>query len=125
MARADLGTEHIQTDERRALRAQVFACPDKINIVPAFVQRAFEHGKLGLHAPVQQRHHAFGLQRKVHVNARRFANAISYGPGETDQPRPVWAGAPHGADEAMEMAQLYKALRIYILAIARLMKLEL
>lgn len=57
--------------------------------------------------------------------ARRFANAISYGPGETDQPRPVWAGAPHGADEAMEMAQLYKALRIYILAIARLMKLEL
>ena len=50
---------------------------------------------------------------------------ISYGPGETDQPRPVWAGAPHGADEAMEMAQLYKALRIYILAIARLMKLEL
>ena len=26
--------------------------------------------------------------------ARRFANAISYGPGETDQPRPVWAGAP-------------------------------
>ena len=49
--------DSIQTDERRALRAQVFACPDKINLVPAFVQRAFEHGKLGLHAPVQQRHH--------------------------------------------------------------------
>lgn len=56
--------------------------------------------------------------------ARRFANAISYGPGQTGQPRPVWAGSPHGADEAMEMAQLYKALRIYILAIWRLMKLE-
>ena len=74
VARADLGTEHIQTDERRALRAQVFACPDKINIVPAFVQRAFEHGKLGLHAPVQQRHHAFGLQRKVHVNVLHTAD---------------------------------------------------
>ena len=57
--------------------------------------------------------------------ARRFANAISCGPGETGQLRPVWAGAPHGADEAMEMTQLYKALRIYILAIARLMELEL
>ncbi|MFQ7004664.1 MAG: hypothetical protein ACLRRT_13990 [Ruthenibacterium lactatiformans] len=54
--------------------------------------------------------------------ARRFANAISYGPGETDQPaclggRPtVRTGHGNGA---------IQALRIYILAIARLMKLEL
>lgn len=57
--------------------------------------------------------------------ARRFANAISYGPGELDQFRPAWAGSPHGADEAMGMEQLYKALRIYLLAISRLMKLQL
>lgn len=57
--------------------------------------------------------------------ARRFANAISFGPGETDRPRPAWAGAPHGPDEAMEMEQLYRALRVYILAVSRLMALEL
>lgn len=57
--------------------------------------------------------------------ARRFANGISFGPGQLGRPRPSWAGAPHGPDEAMEMEQLYKALRIYILAIARLMKLDL
>lgn len=56
--------------------------------------------------------------------ARCFANAISYGPGEADRPRPSWAGPAHGADEAMEMEQLYRALRIYILAVARLMKLD-
>lgn len=56
--------------------------------------------------------------------ARRLANAISYGSGEARQIRPAWAGAPHGANEAMEIAQLYKVLRIYILAVARLMQLD-
>lgn len=56
--------------------------------------------------------------------ARCFANAISYGPGEPDRPRPLWAGPAHGANEAIEMEQLYHALRIYILAVSRLMKLS-
>lgn len=55
-----------------------------------------------------------GLQmRSATVPARRTSPAL------------FGRAPPHGADEAMEMAQLYKALRIYILAIARLMKLEL
>lgn len=54
--------------------------------------------------------------------ARCFANAVSCGPGETGQPCPEWGGGAHGVDEAMSIEQLLKALRIYILAVSRLMR---
>lgn len=54
--------------------------------------------------------------------ARCFANAISYGPGEIDQPKPDWGGSAHGVNEAMSIEQLLKALRIYIVAVSRLMR---
>lgn len=56
--------------------------------------------------------------------ARCFENAVSCGPGELEQPKAEWGGGAHGADECMSIDQLLKALRIYILAIARLMRLR-
>lgn len=55
--------------------------------------------------------------------ARCFTKAISFGPGETEQPRPDWGGGAHGANEAVSIEQLLKALRIYIRAVARLMRI--
>lgn len=57
--------------------------------------------------------------------ARHFAHACAFGPNDPGEHRPHWAGIEHGPDEAISQATLKQALKIYIVAIARLMDLAL
>lgn len=57
--------------------------------------------------------------------ARHFARACAFGPGDFDPDKPAWVGSEHGPDEAVSEEALRRALKIYIVAIARLMELEL
>ena len=57
--------------------------------------------------------------------ARNFKRAVSFGPEELDQALPEWGGVMHGPNECANEAQLRQALKIYILAILRLMELDL
>ena len=43
---------------------------------------------------------------------------------EEDEVQPAWVGPMHGADEGVSIELLMRALKIYILAVDRLMKLE-
>lgn len=52
--------------------------------------------------------------------ARHFKCAVSFGMEETGEPAPEWVGPMHGPDEGVSEALLFKALKIYILAIAAL-----
>ncbi len=56
--------------------------------------------------------------------ARHFKNAVSFGMEEEDEVQPAWVGPMHGADEGVSIELLMRALKIYILAVDRLMKLE-
>lgn len=56
--------------------------------------------------------------------ARCFANAASFGPELLDAKKPDFAGSMHGADEAANVQELLDALKIYILALYRLQKLD-
>ena len=55
--------------------------------------------------------------------ARNFKRAVSFGPEELDQVLPAWGGQMHGPNECADEAQLKQALKIYILALLRLMEL--
>ncbi|OUO48511.1 peptidase M20 [Olsenella sp. An285] len=57
--------------------------------------------------------------------ARHFRRACAFGPNLPNEERPVWAGTEHGPDEAISEESLRQALKIYIVAIARLMELDL
>lgn len=57
--------------------------------------------------------------------ARHFARGAAFGPWDPADPVPKWAGPEHGPDEAIPEASLKRALKIYIVSIARLMELEL
>ncbi len=57
--------------------------------------------------------------------ARNFACAVSFGPEDAALEMPEWVGPMHGADEGASEAQLRQALKIYILAILRIMELDL
>jgi succinyl-diaminopimelate desuccinylase len=57
--------------------------------------------------------------------ARHFKNAASFGPEEPEMEVPEWGGSMHGPDECANEEQLRLSLKIYIYAIAELMKLEL
>lgn len=56
--------------------------------------------------------------------ARHFAHAVAFGPDDPSEPVPAWVGQEHGPDEGVAEKTLRRALVIYILAIARLMRLE-
>lgn len=56
--------------------------------------------------------------------ARHFPNAAAFGPEHHERPAPVFAGPIHGADEAACLAWLLEALKVYILALIELEKLE-
>ena len=43
---------------------------------------------------------------------------------EPEEPVPDFVGAMHGANEGVPVARLLQSLKIYILALARLMELE-
>ncbi|MDL2324822.1 Sapep family Mn(2+)-dependent dipeptidase [Ruminococcaceae bacterium OttesenSCG-928-A16] len=57
--------------------------------------------------------------------ARCFNNAVSFGPEEPEAKLPSFAGPMHGADEAASIDGLLDALKIYILAVWRLQKVDL
>ena len=57
--------------------------------------------------------------------ARHFAKAASFGPEEPTLAAPAWVGQMHGPDEGASEAQLRLALKIYVYAIAELMRLKL
>lgn len=56
--------------------------------------------------------------------ARHFESAVSFGMEEPGAAVPAWVGPMHGPDEGVREGLLWEALKIYILAISRLMKLE-
>lgn len=57
--------------------------------------------------------------------ARHFRRACAFGPHEPYVEKPSWVGIEHGPDEAVSEESLRRALKIYIVSIARLMELEL
>jgi len=56
--------------------------------------------------------------------ARHFPNAVSFGPEHADREQPDFAGPIHGADEAANEQWFAEALKVYILALIDLEKLE-
>ncbi len=56
--------------------------------------------------------------------ARHFPNGISFGPEHPERPQPAFAGPIHGADEAACRDWMMEALKIYILALIELEKLD-
>lgn len=56
--------------------------------------------------------------------ARDFPNAVSFGPEHPERPAPDFAGPIHGVDEAASKDWLLEALKVYILALIELEKLD-
>ncbi|MDY2777121.1 MAG: Sapep family Mn(2+)-dependent dipeptidase [Collinsella sp.] len=56
--------------------------------------------------------------------ARNFERAVSFGPEESDLVLPPWAGSMHGPNEAASEELLRRALKIYVMAILKLMELD-
>jgi len=56
--------------------------------------------------------------------ARDFPNAVSFGPEHPERPAPDFAGSIHGVDEAACKEWFLEALKVYILALIELEKLE-
>ena len=56
--------------------------------------------------------------------ARDFPNAVSFGPEHPERPMPAFAGPIHGVDEAACKDWLLEALKVYILALLELEKLD-
>ena len=56
--------------------------------------------------------------------ARDFPNGVCFGPEHNDRERPAFVGAIHGADEAGSLAELLEAMKIYILTLIELDKLD-
>ena len=56
--------------------------------------------------------------------ARHFARAVAFGPADEEVKDPSWVGMEHGADEGVLEDLLKNALVIYIVSIARLMRLN-
>lgn len=57
--------------------------------------------------------------------AREFPCAASFGPEDPHDEYPEWVGPMHGADEGISEETLRRAMRTYILAIKRLMEIDL
>ena len=56
--------------------------------------------------------------------ARHFPNAVAFGPEHPERPMPDFAGPIHGVDEAACKDWLTEALKVYILALIELEKLD-
>lgn len=57
--------------------------------------------------------------------ARHFKSAASFGPEKPWEELPAWVGSMHGPDEGISEELLKQAFRVYVLAIDRLMRLDL
>ena len=56
--------------------------------------------------------------------ARDFPNGVCFGPEHRDRERPDFVGPIHGADEAGSLAELLEAMKVYILTLIELDKLD-
>ena len=56
--------------------------------------------------------------------ARHFPNAVSFGPEHPERPAPDFAGPIHGVDEAACKAWFTEALKVYIVALIELQKVD-
>lgn len=56
--------------------------------------------------------------------ARHFPNAVSFGPEHPERPQPDFAGPIHGVDEAACKAWFIEALKVYIVALIELQKVD-
>ena len=56
--------------------------------------------------------------------ARHFPNGVSFGPEHPERPQPDFAGPIHGADEAACKDYLLEALKIYIVTLLELEKMD-
>ena len=56
--------------------------------------------------------------------ARDFPNAVAFGPEHDDRTYPDFVGSMHGAEEAVSVAELLEALRVYILALISLEEID-
>ena len=56
--------------------------------------------------------------------ARDFPNGVSFGPEHPERPQPDFVGPIHGADEGASWAYFKEALKIYIMALIELEKLD-
>lgn len=54
------------------------------------------------------------------THARKFPNALPYGPGSVKLERPNPFGHPHGIDEAVSIEGLIRSMKVYVAAIMRL-----
>ena len=57
--------------------------------------------------------------------ARKFPRACAFGPHDATCPEPAWVGMEHGPDEGVSEEVLRRALKIYIVSVARLMECAL
>ncbi len=58
--------------------------------------------------------------------ARHFERAVAFGPLEAfEEQGPAWVGPEHGPDEGVAVETLQRALEVYIVALSRLMDLDL
>ena len=57
--------------------------------------------------------------------ARHFARAASFGPGNQGYEKPEWVNSEHSPNEGVYEHCMKRALKVYILAISRLMNTEL
>lgn len=55
--------------------------------------------------------------------ARHFKRAVAFGPDDENEEKPAWVGIEHGPDEGVSEESLKRALVIYIVSLARLMRL--
>lgn len=55
--------------------------------------------------------------------ARRFKNAVGFGPGDDHTPRPAFVASDHAPNEASYIPSLKEALKIFIVALSRLQEL--
>jgi len=55
--------------------------------------------------------------------ARHFKRACAFGPHDPEEQVPAWVGMEHGPDEGISEQSMKTALKIYIVSIARLMRL--
>ena len=56
--------------------------------------------------------------------ARHFRNAVAFGPEHPERSSPAFCGPIHGINEGASLADFLEALKIYILSLVRLEKLE-
>lgn len=57
--------------------------------------------------------------------ARHFSHACAFGPQDPADTLPEWVGGEHGPDEGVSEESMRRALKIYIVSLARLMELDL